>query len=85
MGCQRNISRQITDSGADYVLAVKENQGQLHEGFETCSSGPRPRALTGRPMTTLRRWTGDTGRWNAGNAGSSPNRTAWTARGSGPN
>ena len=32
MGCQREIAQQIVDGGADYVLAVKENQGQLHEG-----------------------------------------------------
>ena len=32
MGCQREIAQQITDGGADY-LAVKENQGQLHDGI----------------------------------------------------
>ena len=29
MGCQREIAQQITDGGANYVLAVKENQGQV--------------------------------------------------------
>ena len=33
MGCQRKIAREITQGGADYVLAVKENQGQLHAGI----------------------------------------------------
>ena len=33
MGCQREIAQQITAAGDDYVLAVKENQGQLHEGI----------------------------------------------------
>ena len=33
MGCQREIAEKITDGGADYVLAVKENQGQLYEGI----------------------------------------------------
>ena len=33
MGCQREIAQQIVDGGADYLLAVKENQGQLHEGI----------------------------------------------------
>ena len=28
MGCQREIAQQIVDGGADYLLAVKENQGQ---------------------------------------------------------
>lgn len=30
MGCQREIAEQIVASGADYVLAVKENQPTLH-------------------------------------------------------
>ena len=29
MGCQREIAQQITAGGADYVLAVKENQGPV--------------------------------------------------------
>lgn len=29
MGCQRVIAQQIIDQGADYVLALKENQGTL--------------------------------------------------------
>ena len=29
MGCQRAIAEKIVDHGADYVLAVKENQGHL--------------------------------------------------------
>lgn len=31
MGCQRAIAEQLVDSGAKYVLAVKENQPTLHE------------------------------------------------------
>ena len=31
MGCQREIAQQIIDNGADYVLAVKKNQGRLYE------------------------------------------------------
>ena len=29
MGCQRSIARQIVEKKADYILAVKENQGHL--------------------------------------------------------
>lgn len=29
MGCQRIIAKAITDKGADYILAVKDNQGHL--------------------------------------------------------
>ena len=31
MGCQKEIAKQIVDGGADYVLALKGNQGTLHE------------------------------------------------------
>jgi len=31
MGCQREIAEQIVEQGADYVLSLKGNQGQLHE------------------------------------------------------
>ena len=31
IGCQKEIVQQIVAGGADYVLAVKENQGRLYE------------------------------------------------------
>lgn len=31
MGCQQEIARKIIDRGASYILAVKENQKQLHQ------------------------------------------------------
>jgi predicted transposase YbfD/YdcC len=34
MGCQREIAQQIVDAGADYVLAVKENQSKLHQAIQ---------------------------------------------------
>ncbi len=39
MGCQREIAQQIIQGGADYVLAVKENQGQLHESIQDLFEG----------------------------------------------
>ena len=33
MGCQRSIAGQIVEKKADYVLAVKENQGHLLDGI----------------------------------------------------
>lgn len=30
MGCQKEIAKQIVDKGADYLLALKGNQGKLH-------------------------------------------------------
>lgn len=35
LGCQKKIAKKITDSGGDYVLTVKANQGALHEGLMT--------------------------------------------------
>ena len=35
IGCQKTIAQQITESDADYVLALKQNQPQLHETVET--------------------------------------------------
>ena len=89
MGCQREIAQQITAGGADYVLAVKENQGRLcMRASETCSREPRPGVLTGCLTIMHGPWTRDTDGWNGGNAGPSRRRTAWiiwTPRGNGPN
>lgn len=34
MGCQKNIAQQVVEKGADYLLAVKTNQGELHENIK---------------------------------------------------
>ena len=34
MGCQKNIAQQVVGKGADYLLAVKANQGELHENIK---------------------------------------------------
>lgn len=34
MGCQSDISEKITEKNADYILALKGNQGNLHEDVE---------------------------------------------------
>lgn len=40
MGCQKNIAHQMVEQGADYVLVLKENQGQLYRGVtDTFESG----------------------------------------------
>jgi predicted transposase YbfD/YdcC len=42
IGCQRETATQITTKGGHYLLALKENQKNLHEdviaGFKTCSA-----------------------------------------------
>jgi predicted transposase YbfD/YdcC len=35
IGCQKEIARQIIEQGADYVLALKANQGTLHADTQT--------------------------------------------------
>jgi predicted transposase YbfD/YdcC len=35
IGCQKEIAKQIIDQGADYVLALKANQGTLHADAQT--------------------------------------------------
>ena len=49
MGCQREIAQQIVDGGADYVLAVKENQGQLYEGIRDLFAGAASLGFDGVP------------------------------------
>ena len=34
MGCQKDIARQVVQKGADYLLAVKANQGELHQNIK---------------------------------------------------
>jgi predicted transposase YbfD/YdcC len=34
MGCQKEIAKQIVEQGADYVLRLKGNQGNLHKEVE---------------------------------------------------
>jgi len=38
MGCQKEIAATIRDAGADYLLAVKGNQGTLHRDIESFTS-----------------------------------------------
>ena len=49
MGCQTDIAQQIRDNEADYVLAVKGNQGNMHEDmialFESCMNEINPLTL----------------------------------------
>jgi predicted transposase YbfD/YdcC len=35
MGCQKEIARKIVEQGADYVLALKSNQGKLYADAQT--------------------------------------------------
>ena len=54
MGCQREIAQQITVRGADYLLAVKDNQGQLHEGIRDLFEGAEALGFDGVPPVQAR-------------------------------
>ena len=41
MGCQTEIAKEIQDRGADYVLALKGNQGTLHEDVKQYWEDPQ--------------------------------------------
>ena len=49
MGCQREIAQQIIRGGADYVLAVKDNQDQLHAGIRDLFEGAEALGFDGVP------------------------------------
>ena len=49
MGCQKEIARGIVGRGADYLLAVKENQGQLHQDIRDLFEAGGASSLDGLP------------------------------------
>ena len=49
MGCQREIAEQIVDAGADYVLAVKDNQGRLYDDVRDLFQGAEEFGFEGVP------------------------------------
>ena len=49
MGCQKEIAQGILDRGAGYVLAVKQNQGQLHEDVRDLFEGAMESDFDGLP------------------------------------
>ena len=56
MGCQQEIAQGILDRGAGYVLALKENQGQLYEDVRDLFQGAAEFGFGGVPhdyATTL--------------------------------
>lgn len=44
MGCQRRIAREIKEADAEYVLALKGNQGTAHEEIRSCLDAAISRA-----------------------------------------
>lgn len=53
MGCQKTIAGEIVDGGADFLLAVKDNQPKLHAELVACFERARtdPQALASMDFT----------------------------------
>jgi predicted transposase YbfD/YdcC len=62
MGCQTAIAQQIVAQGADYVLALKGNQGTLHEAVATAFTEARAEDFRDLPHGYTRTVDGGHGR-----------------------
>ena len=62
MGCHPQIAQQIVDCDADYVLALKANQGQLHEDVKLLFDGIANNQLPDVQTDTAQTIDGDHGR-----------------------
>ena len=50
LNCQRVIAQQIVDQGGDYALALKGNQGTLHDDVRTYLDDPASTTTTAKPV-----------------------------------
>ena len=50
LNCQRAIAQQIVDQGGDYALALKGNQGTLHDDVRLLFADPKLAATHGDPV-----------------------------------
>lgn len=62
MGCHPQIAQQIVDCDADYLLALKANQGQLHEDVNLLFDGIADNRLPDVQTDTAQTIDGDHGR-----------------------
>jgi predicted transposase YbfD/YdcC len=62
MGCQRAIAQKIIDKKADYVLALKGNQGTLREDIEVFAAEQKTAAFKDTTVSTDQTLGGDHGR-----------------------
>jgi hypothetical protein len=72
--CQRPLARAIVAAGRDYLLAVKDNQPDLHETIRTAfaAATPASAAVTAREKNVAR--------WSPGGSGATPRRRRTPAR-----
>jgi predicted transposase YbfD/YdcC len=62
MGCQREIAQQILDQKADYVLALKGNQGTLREDVELFAAEQKANGFKDTKVSRHQTVDGDHGR-----------------------
>jgi predicted transposase YbfD/YdcC len=62
MGCQKEIARQIVEQGGEYVLALKGNQGSLHENIRLFFDDARAHGFGAVPYRYQRTLEKDHGR-----------------------
>src|SRR5712672_2827669 len=62
MGCQRNIAQQILDQKADYVVALKGNQGTLREDIEVFAAEQKANNFKDTKISQDQTVDGDHGR-----------------------
>ena len=60
MGCQRGIAQKIIDKKADYVLALKGNQGTLRDDAELFATEQKARAFADTTISADQTVDGDT-------------------------
>ena len=60
MGCQRDIAQKIVDKKADYVLALKGNQGTLREDVEVFVAEQQANGFTDTKISQV-----TDGRWRS--------------------
>jgi len=62
MGCQREIAQKVIDKNADYILALKGNQGSLREDVEVFVAEQKAKGFTDTTVTRGESIDGDHGR-----------------------
>ncbi len=62
MGCQREIARKIVGKKADYILALKGNQGALRENVELFANEQKTTGFTDTTVSVDETIDGDDGR-----------------------
>lgn len=62
MGCQREIAKQIVDKKADYILALKGNQGTLREDVELYAAEQKAGGFKDTTVSRYESVDGDHGR-----------------------